>query len=80
MRKDLKKLYEGNADIRDYEVARCISKKESVEIYFEGDKMTLSPEDLESKKIKTSGIIDSKFGGKSYRLISYAWNPDTVEL
>ena len=80
MRKDLKKLYEGKADLRNYEVNRCLSKNENVEIHHNGEKMTLTPDDLKNKQVRVSKEMTSKFEGKSYKLISYDWNPDPVEL
>ena len=80
MRKEVKVLYAGRADVRDYEVDSCISKNENMLVTHEGERMTLTPEDLVSKRINTSKIFESKVGGKNYRLYGYMWNPDPVEL
>lgn len=81
MRKEVKKLYQGRVDVRDFEVHACITKNEPMEIIHDGDKMTLSPEELVSKRVKVSGIFETKIpGGKSYKLFSYVWEPDEVEL
>jgi hypothetical protein len=81
MRKEVKNLYQNcMVQARDYEVQSCVTKKENMEIYHEGEKMTLTPEELVSKKVDTSKVFESKFGGKSYRLLGYIWKPDPVEL
>jgi hypothetical protein len=42
--------------------------------------MTLTPEELVSKRKATGGPFSSKFDNKSYMLYGYVWNPDEVEL
>lgn len=81
MRKEVKNLYQDcMVQARDYEVQSCINKNENMEIFHEGEKMILTPEELVSKKVDTSKVFESKFGGKSYRLLGYMWKPDPVEL
>ena len=81
MRVEVRKLYLGNIELRDYDVEECIKKGETVEVHFDGDKMTLSPEDLVKRKKSVSPVsFQSKVGGKNYHLVAYEWQPDEVEL
>lgn len=80
MEKTIKKLYKNLAEVRDYDVQHAIDKNESFKIRYEGDVMTLSPEDLQKKAISKSRItFKSKMGGKDYKLISYKWEPDEMD-
>jgi regulator of replication initiation timing len=80
MEKQIKKLYRNLAEIRDYDVQAAIDKNEHFKIKYEGDVMTLSPEDLKNKVASTSKTtFKSKVGGKDYRLIGYEWNPDDMD-
>ena len=79
MEKTVKKLYRGMAELRDYEVERCLKNGESVKIMYDGDYMTLSPEELTSKRIGTSKLIESVNGMKNYRLYGYAWEPVEID-
>ena len=80
MKKEIKKLYRGNAEIRDYDVQKCISENKNFTIKYEGDIMTLSAEDLVKKRLNVSKTFESKVGGKNYKLYAYAWNPNEIEL
>jgi hypothetical protein len=82
MRRIIKKLERNLAEIRDYDVKNCISLGEKFEIVFDDTKelMTLTPEQLVSKRKTTGGPFSSKFDNKSYMLYGYVWNPDEVEL
>ncbi len=81
MEKEVKKLYRGCIELRDYDVNSCIKRNEAIKVRFEGHVMTLSPEDLSNKLVSTSKTtFQSKMGGKSYKLLAYDWTPDEVEL
>jgi hypothetical protein len=82
MRRIIKKLERNLAEVRDYDVKNCISLGEKFEIVFDDTKemMTLTPEELVSKRKTTGGPFSSKFDNKSYMLYGYVWNPDEVEL
>lgn len=82
MRKEVKELYMNNtiASVRDYEVEQCIQRNENMEITHGGEKMTLTPEDLKTKRETMSPKFISKVGGKDYHLFGYSWEPDNVEL
>lgn len=75
---NLKKLTKGHyAEIRDYDVKKCIDSKTDIVIIFNDKKMTLTPQDLVDKKIYTSPLFKSKMDkGKDYKLYSYKWNPE----
>ena len=75
MKKVIKKLYKGLVDIRDYDVQTCIDKNESLTVDHGNERMILTPEELLSKKVKTSAVFKSTVGGKDYRLFSYEWDP-----
>jgi len=81
MRRNVKTIYKGEAGLKDYDVRKCIADGEKMEVTYEGDMMTLSCEELTSKKGSVSQVYPSKYpGGRDYRLIGYEWNPDEVEL
>ena len=80
MKKPVKKLYMGRAEVRDYNVQECIDKNENFQIQFEDDVMTLTPEELTTKLKSKSQRFESKMDGKSYVLYGYNWEPDQVEL
>lgn len=76
----LKKTYKGNVDVRDYKVKECIDKGESMDILFDNQIMTLSPEDLKTKIVSRSKTIESKRGGRNYVLYGYNWEPNEEEF
>lgn len=81
MQRIVKKLYRGCVELRDYDVQDCFDRKEKMKVIYEGDMMTLSPADLMNKLVgKSTNTFPSKIGGKSYKLCSYYWEPDPVEL
>jgi hypothetical protein len=80
MRITIKKLYKGNVELRDYQVNELIQKKESAEIYFNGDKMTIPYEELRARAVSKSKPQKSTIGTEDYCLIGYEWIPDPVEL
>jgi len=82
MRKEVTKMNDdATVSVRDYEVNSCVIKNENMEIIHNSDKMTLTPEQLENICIRISAKLKSKIAnGKDYRLYSYAWNPDEIEL
>jgi hypothetical protein len=80
MEKIIKKLYRNLAELRDYEVQTAIDKNENIKIRYEGDVMTLSPEDLQKKVVSTSNTtFKSKVGGKDYKLVAFKWTPDEID-
>ena len=82
MRRIIKKLENNLAEVRDYDVKKCISLGEKFEIVFNktNDMMTLTPEQLVSRRKAVGGPFSSKFDNKTYMLYGYMWNPDEVEL
>jgi hypothetical protein len=65
-------------DLKDYDVKRMIKKKEEARIIYNGKRMTLSPQELKTKKLVINPKpIESKYNlGQTYYLYSYLWNPD----
>jgi hypothetical protein len=82
MRKPVTTLPNGEARLKDYDVFKCIADKDKMEVMYYDEKMTLTYEELTSKRVSTSDkTYKSQFaGGKDYKLLGYDWNPDTVEL
>jgi hypothetical protein len=78
----VKVLFKGQASVRDYLAEKSIEKGETFKIKYDGDVMTLSPEEVISKRISISKEeYTSKFGTPSkYRLWNYWWEPDQIEL
>jgi hypothetical protein len=76
MKKKVTKLYKGRAEVRDYDVKKCIENNESMTIVYNEDSMELSPKELENNVKSKSEEFQSKMGGKSYKLYGYEWNPD----
>lgn len=76
----VRKLYNNRAEIRDYVVKRLIKDEKSVQIAFDEEVMTLSPESLASKIASVSKMFTSKLGKRNYKLYGYDWNPDEIEL
>ena len=82
MRKPVTTLPNGEARLKDYDVIKCIADKDKMEVMYYDEKMTLTNEELTSKRVSISDkIYKSQFaGGKDYKLIGYDWNPDEIEL
>ena len=76
MKVKVTKLYKGLAEVRNYDVKKCIENKESMTIVYDGDSMELSPEELENGIKNISKEFPSKMGGKPYKLYGYEFNPD----
>lgn len=80
MKKEIKKVYKGQVDLRDYDVEKCIRTKQRMEITHGGRKMFLTPEELVSLRISISDEFESQNGGKSYKLYGYVWNPPAITV
>lgn len=82
MKKKIKvtKTYKGSVELRDYDVKKCIEDGNSIEVEFDKEVMTLSPQQLQNDVQSVSKLFTSKMGGKSYKLYAYIWEPDQIEL
>lgn len=81
MRVPVKVLFQGKVSLRDYLVRQCIEKGEKCEVSHDGEIMTMSPEELTSKRVSVSPKeFPSKFGTPAYKLFNYWWEPDQIEL
>lgn len=80
MRINIKKLYRGCVELRDYDVNNLIQRQEKAEIHYDGDKMTIPANELKARAVSKSKLMKSKTGGKDYHLIGYEWIPDEVNL
>lgn len=65
--------------LRDYDVNKAIANNEKFEVSFENELMTLTPEELVSKRTDVQGPINSKFNSSSYNLFSYRWKSDEMD-
>ncbi len=79
MERTVEKLYKGCVDLIDHDVRKCVSLNEDYKVFYKGDRMILSPEQLQKECVGVQPINDAKYG-KPYRLLSYKWNPEKVEL
>jgi len=79
MKKRVKKLYNGKAELRSFDVQKCIKEGRSFHIIFENDIMVLTSEELTTKRISSSRTFESKIDGQDYKLYGYYWEPETKE-
>lgn len=75
---EIKKLYQGMIDVRDYTVQECIKKKHSLRVKFDGEVMILTPHQLEHEIKRKSEPIPSKFDKSTYVLYGYEWTPNEI--
>jgi len=73
MKRTLEKRIGNTIELRDYDVKKAIASNQSIEVTYEKEVMTLSPEELVSKKVSTSPAFKSKFTNMEYRLYGYKW-------
>ena len=74
MLKIVKKLWKGNASIRDYELCECIENGEDLTIEFDGQRRTFGYETLNGfLNANHETTIRSKFDGKKYSLVDFPW-------
>lgn len=80
MRRTILKLHDKKyADLIDHSVKECIRKGENYEVEYKGKVMILSPEDLKTKCLNRQYIEKPKYGERPYHLLSYLWEPKTIE-
>lgn len=81
MKYNIKKMYQGKVEVRDYQLKECLENKEDMIIEHDGDTMTIPFDQLKTKAVSKSKLFETRIpGGKSYHLIGYNWNPDETEL
>lgn len=81
MKFNVKKMYNGKVEVRDYQLKECLEKNDDMVIEHDGDIMTIPFVELKTKAVSKSKLFESKIpGSKSYHLIGYDWNPDNIEL
>lgn len=78
MKRKIKRLWNGFASLRDYEVQKALDKKESIVLYLpSGDKMTLNEDRLRTGLTLTPRPHESKFNPQQkYKLIDFIWRSD----
>jgi hypothetical protein len=79
MEREIRKIYKGMAEFRDYDVKKCINSGESLRAKYDGDYMIFSPEELVSKRISTSKLMKSTNGSADYHLYGYKWEPVEID-
>ena len=79
MEREIRKIYKGMAEFRDYDVNKCINSGESLRVKYDGDFMIFSPEELVSKRVATSNVMKSHNGGTDYKLYGYNWEPVEID-
>ena len=79
MERSVSNLYQGYIGLRDYDVKEAIAKNESIKVKYNSETLTLSPEELITKRVDISSTkFKSKFAGSSdYYLFCY--EPDFEE-
>lgn len=74
-------LYKGQASVRDYLAKKCIEKGEPCKIKYAREVMTLSLEEITSKRVGISAReFPSQYDTPAYKLWNYSWEPDQIEL
>jgi hypothetical protein len=79
MKRTVEKRLGGLIELRDYDVQKAIAENDKIEVTYQKEVMTLSPEELVSKKLMTSRAMQSKFSTKEYRLLGYRWKSDELD-
>ena len=74
----IKRLWNKLASVRDYQVENCIESQDILRIHLEetGEYMDLPPEELKEKMFQVvPKKLRSRFTGKEYSLVDFAWRP-----
>lgn len=79
MEREIRKIFRGMAEFRDYDVEKCIRDGESLRVKYDEDYMIFSPKDLVDKRIATSKLMKSTNGRTDYHLYGYKWQPFEIE-
>ena len=70
-----KKLWCGKVSVRDYVVKDCLKKQEHLTIYYQGEKMILTPKQLTSYTQWNPRTFKSKHNNQTYALLDFTWTP-----
>ncbi len=77
----VKVLYKGQVSVRDYLAKKCIEKGEPCKVKHAGEVMTLTPQEVTSRRVGISAKeFPSQYDTPAYRLWNYWWEPDQIEL
>lgn len=79
MKRTVEKRLGGIIELRDYDVEKAIAENDKIEVTYQKEVMTLSPEELVSEKVMTSRAQQSKFSTKEYKLLGYRWKSDELD-
>lgn len=72
----VKRLYNGLASLRDYQVQKAILKGQDILIKYQNQKMTIPHEEILKRGTRSNVSVKSKFSGDEYSLIDFRFNPD----
>lgn len=73
---EVKKIYKGCVDVRDYQYREALAKKQDLIIRHEGETMTIPYKEIRTKGTRNKERIKSKiYPDQYYQLISYKWKP-----
>ncbi len=75
----IKTIYKGMVSLRDFDVAKFINKRTTIEIKVPGQNgsMFLSPEQLIKPDYSPNEIYNCQYQeGRKYKLLYYKWNPE----
>lgn len=81
----IKRLWNGLADLRDYQIDEAVQKNQSIRIICEenGETMTLNVKQLETEGLRRQGPYPLKHGknkGGQYYIVPFEWNRDRDNL
>ena len=73
---EVKKIYQGKADARDYAVKEALEKKQDLIITHGNQTMTIPYKEIRTRGTKNKERIKSKiYPDQYYNLISFSWKP-----
>lgn len=75
-----KKLWNGKASVRDYIVKKCLESMEPLVVFYQGKKMTITPDRLVNYTTWNKRTFNSKFGKKSYSLFDFTFVEDGKQV
>ena len=79
MKRTVEKKSGNIIELRDFDVEKAIANKEKIEVTYQDEVMTLSPEELVNRRVTKSPAFKSKFSTKEYRLYGYKWVSDQID-
>lgn len=72
----VKRLYNGLASLRDYQVQIAIQKGQDILIKYQNQKMTIPHDEIPKRGTLSKVKTKSKYNGKEYKLVDFRFKPD----